>query len=116
MGLVMDEEDYKQRYRANFPTPTKPAVYYETIKNNATNVVQAKDEAIHTSKIADYLLFAAAECKTRDFILAVVEDTGVCELREPVMFYTAAAPSELLDHLKTLCSGLHALYMLVMQN
>ena len=45
--------------------PTKPAIYDETIPDNTTNVVQAKAEAIHTAKIADYLLFATAKCKTR---------------------------------------------------
>ena len=39
MGLVMDKDDYKQRYCAKFPTPTKPAVYDEKIPNKATKVV-----------------------------------------------------------------------------
>ena len=60
IGLVMDEYNYKQSYHVKFPTPTKPAVYNETIMNIATNVVQAKAEAIHPAKITDYLLFAAA--------------------------------------------------------
>ena len=68
----MDEDNYKQRYCTKFSTPTNPAVYDETIPDNATNVVWAKAEAVHTSKIVDYLLFAAAESETRDFILAVV--------------------------------------------
>ena len=63
MVLVMDEDDYQQRYRAKFPTPTKPAVYDETIPNNAMNVVQAKAEDVHTANIMDYLLFAAAKTK-----------------------------------------------------
>ena len=83
MGLVMEEENYKQLYRAKSPTPIKPAVYDETIPNNATNVVQSKAGAVHTSKIAYYLLFASAKRETCQFILAAVEDTWVCKLREP---------------------------------
>ena len=51
IGLVSDKEVYKQRYLAKFPNPTKLAIYDETIPNNATNVVQAKAEAIHTEKL-----------------------------------------------------------------
>ena len=57
VGLFMDEDDHKQHYHTKFPTPTNPAVYDETITNNATNVVQTKAEAVHTAKIANYLLF-----------------------------------------------------------
>ena len=115
-GLVMDEDNYKRRYHAKLPMPTNTTVYDETITNNATTVVQAKTEAVHTAKIMDYLLFAAAERETCDFILTVVEDTWVCELQETATFYTAMAPHELLDHLQTLCGGLHALDMLALKN
>ena len=54
MGLVMDEDDCKVRYGANFPKTTRPTVYNEDISNNTTNVVQAKAEAVHVDKIADY--------------------------------------------------------------
>ena len=51
MGLGMDKYNYKQRYWAKFPRTTKPAVYDDTIPNNATNVVWAKAEAVRTAKI-----------------------------------------------------------------
>ena len=88
MGLLMEEDDYKGRYGAKFPTNTKPAVYDEDIPNNAMNVVRAKAEAAHTAKISDYQLFAAAERETQSFIPAVIEDTWVRKLREPVTLYT----------------------------
>ena len=90
--LVMDEDDYKQRYCAKLPTPTNPNFYNESTPNNATDVVYSKDEAVHMSTIADYLLFSATELETHDFILGVVEDTRFRKLREPVTFYTAMVP------------------------
>ena len=68
------------------------------------------------AKIADCLLFATAKHETCDFILVVVEDTWVCELRETVTFYTVVAPSKILDHYQTLCGGLHVLNVLSLQN
>ena len=110
----MDEENYKQRYFAKFPTPTKFVIYDENILNNATNMAwsNSKDKFIHTAKIAVYQLIAAAKRETRDFILAAVDDKWVCKLCEPVTFYTVMAPSELLGHLQKLCGGLHDLNVL----
>ena len=53
---------------------------------------RAKAEAIRTAKIVDYQLFAAANRETGDFILAVMDDTWVHKLRDPITFYTATAP------------------------
>ena len=73
--LVMDEDDYKVRYFAKLPKTTRPAVYNKYISNNVMNVDRSKAKAVHTAKIADYPLFVAAERETRNFILAVIEDT-----------------------------------------
>ena len=84
IGLVLDKENYRYRYQYKFPMPNKWSVCDDTIPTNATNVVQSKSKAVHTVKIADYLIFAAAVRENCDFILAVVEYTWVRELREYV--------------------------------
>ena len=43
LGLIIDKEYYKQRYRAKLPTLNKLDIYNETIKNNSTNVARSKD-------------------------------------------------------------------------
>ena len=98
--LVTYEVDYEQHYCTKFPTPTKPAVYDEAIPNNTTNVDRTKAKAVHTSKIADDQLFAAAKRKTWNLILAVVDNKLVYELREPITFYTSVEPSYLLENLE----------------
>ena len=115
LGLIMDKEYYKQRYWIKFPTTTKPAVCDEKIPDNATNVDCAKAKAVYNANIADYQLFVAAKHETHNFILAVVYDIWVHELRDPVTFYTDISPSDLLDHLQKLCSGLHDLDVLNLQ-
>ena len=96
MGLVVDEDDYKVCYGAKLIKTTRSAIYNEDISNNATNVVLSKAEAVHTAKIADYQLFAAAKNETWDFIPAVIEDIWVRKLCEPVTLYTAISQSGLL--------------------
>ena len=44
----MNEESYKTRYGANFPTPARPAIYDVEIPINATNAVRARREAAHS--------------------------------------------------------------------
>ena len=112
----MDDDEYKVRYGAKFPKTTRPVVYDKDISNNATNVAWAKAEAVHTSKIADYQLFAAAKREAWKFILAVIEDTWVREFCDLVTLYTVVSLSRLLDHLQVLYSGLHALDVLALQN
>ena len=70
----MNEDAYKTRYGANFPTPARPVIYDVKIPIDAANAVWAWREAAHTSKKEDYRIFAAAERKSTNFILAVVED------------------------------------------
>ena len=56
------------------------------------------------------------QTKKRNFILAVIEDTWIRKLREPVTFYTVVSPYELLARLKNICGGLHDLDVLALQN
>ena len=51
MVIVMDEDNYKQWYRAKLPMTTNPSVYDEDIPNNATNGIRYKAEDVHTAKI-----------------------------------------------------------------
>ena len=78
--------------------------------------MRARLEAAHTAKKEDYRLFAAADCETRKLILAVVKDMWVHELRDPDLFYTAVKPRILLDHLQSMCVGLHATHVFNPQN
>ena len=73
-------------------------------------------ESAHTTKKEDYQLVSAADRKTSKFILAVVEDTWVCKLRDPDLFYTAVKPRALLDHLRSMCIGFHAMDVLNLKN
>ena len=92
VGLVMDEESYRALHGANFPTPSRPAIYDVDIPIEASNSVRVRREAAHTAKKEDCRLFAAAKLESRNFILAFVEDTWVRELRDPDLFYTAVKP------------------------
>ena len=112
----MDEDAYRAGHGANFPTPSRPAIYDVNIPIDASNAVRFRREATHTSKKEDYQLFAAAERESSKFILAVVKDTWVRELRDPDIFYTAVKPRELLKHLQAMCVGLHATDVMNLQN
>ena len=71
----MDEDAYKSRHGANFPTPSCPAIFDFDIPIDASNAVHVHREAGHTAKKEDYRLFAAAERESSKFILVVVKDT-----------------------------------------
>ena len=112
----MDEDAYKTRYGVNFPTPSCPVIYDVNIPIDASNAVRVRCKAAQTDNKEDYRLFAAAERKSSNFILAVVKYTWVRELHDPDLFYTAVNPPGLLAHLQTLCVGPHASDDLNLQN
>ena len=116
VGLIIDEDAYKACHGANFPKPSRPAIYDIDIPINFSNAVRFRCEAAHTAKKEDYRLFDAAERESSKFILAVVEDTWVRELRDPDLFYTAIKPRALLSHLQAMCVGLRATDVLNLQN
>ena len=112
----MDEDTYKSRYGANFPTPSRPAIYDVDIPIDSSNAVRFRHKAAHTAKKEYYRLFAAAQRETSKFILAVVKDTWVRELRDPYLCYTAVKPQDLLKHLQAMCVGLRATDVMNLQN
>ena len=50
VGLIMDEDAYKALHGANFPTPSRPAIYDVDIPIDASNTVRVRREAAHTTK------------------------------------------------------------------
>ena len=116
VGIIMNEDAYKAHYGANFPTLSRPAIYDVNIPIDASNAVRVRSKAAHTAKKEDYRIFAAAERESSNFILAVVKDTWVRELRDPNIFYTAVKPQALLAHIQTFCVGIRATDIINLQN
>lgn len=72
-------------------------------------------EAEHKPRVSDFKLYEAAECNAQHFIIAVVDDTWIHELKDSDT-YTEVTTQELLDYLQSVCGGLHALDVLTLQN
>ena len=62
------------------------------------------------------MTYDTARRETTQFVLAVVADTWVCELRDPETLYTEVDPRDLLAHLKARCTVRHALDLLALHN
>ena len=67
--------------------------------------LSARTEAPHKAKRADRSTYETARQETAQFILAIVKDTWVRELRDMENFYTDVAPKALLSHLQVGCTG-----------
>ena len=70
-----------------FPDPTRVRAYDPNIDNDSTAVVCARSEAAHNAKRANRA-FETARRETKNFLLAVVSDTCVRELRDTDSMYT----------------------------
>ena len=79
-------------------------------------VVRARTEAAHKAERVDRATYKTARQETSQFVLAVVADTCVQELRDVETIYTEVAPKDLLSHLQAGCTGQHALDLLALHN
>ena len=93
-----------------------PAIYDATITKDTVPFERGKKEITWKVKRADYDVYDTAIRCTSNFIIAVVEDTLICELRDPISRYNDAAPWAIMLHLTTTGVGIHALDMLTLQN
>ena len=116
IGIVWAKPAYLKRYGKAFPEPTRVGAYDLEIDDNATSVVRARLEAAHKARRADRATYDTARRETTQFMLAVVADTWVRELRDPETLYTEVDPRDLLTHLQAGCTGRHALDLLALHN
>ena len=116
IGIVRAKPAYLNCYGEAFPEPTRVRAYDLDINDDATAVVRARLEAAHKARRADRATYDTARQETTQFVLAVVTDTGVRELRDPETIYTEVDPQDLLAHLQAGCTGLHALDLLALHN
>ena len=116
IGIVRAKPDYLKCYGKEFPKPTRVGAYNLDIDNDATAVVRARLKAAHKARRADRATYDTARRETTQFVLAVVADTWVRELRDPKTIYTEVYPRDLLAHLQAGCTGQHALEILALHN
>lgn len=116
VGIILNNSAYRAEYGTSFARPTKLPIYDAAIQEEAQPVVCARMEAEHKARRADYKIYETAKRESQQFILAVVEDTWVRELKSSSTFYARVKAKDLLDHLQATCTGLHALYVLTLQN
>ncbi len=107
-GLVANKDRYLHHYNAPFVCPaTRPACYDPAINTEASCINRVCAKTTWAAKIQDYKAFEAAECGVKVFIKAVVQDTWICNLRNPEMFYSNDTALALFNHLCDCSGGLH---------
>ena len=94
IGIVRAKPVYLKRYGEAFPEPTRVGAYDLDIDDDATSVVRARLEAAHKAWRADRSKYDTARRETTQFVLAVVADTWVRELKDPETIYTEVDPQD----------------------
>ena len=100
IGPIRPEVAYVTRYGKAFPELIIVGAYDKNINNDATDVVSARSEAAHKSKRADCATYATAVREMTQFVLTVVANTWVRELRDSDSLYTEVYPKDLFAHLQ----------------
>ena len=63
----------------------------------------------------DYKLFSKAKLEACAMILHAVDKTWVLKLKDEENLFTKVTPRQLLDHLQSICGGLHTIAVLALQ-
>ena len=71
---------------------------------------------MHRARRADHATFETPQQETTQFVLAVVADTWVRELKDTDTIYTKVYPQYLFAHLQEGCTGRHTLNLLALHN
>ena len=116
IGIIWSKPVYLKRYGKAFPEPTRVGAYDLDIDNEATAVVRARLEAAHKARRADRATYDTARRETTQFVLSVVPDTWVRELRDQETIYSKVDPRDLLARLQAECTVRHALDLLALHN
>ena len=101
IGLIRPKLAYVARYGEAFPEANRVRVYDPDIDDNTTAVVRARLEVTHKAKRAYRATFETARRETTQFLLVVVADTWVRELRDTDSLYTKVGPEDLFAHLQS---------------
>ena len=96
IGLIWLVAAYTTRYGAEFSEPTRIGAYDAAIDDDTMSVVRARTKAARKAKRTNRGTYEAAWKEPVQFILAVIEDKWVRELRYTKTFYTNVAPKALL--------------------
>ena len=116
IGIIRAKPAYLKRYGKVFPEPKRVRDYNLEIDDDDTAVIRARLEAAHKARRADRATFDTVRRDTTQFVLVVVADTWVRELRDPNTIYTEVDPRDLFAHLQAGCTGRHALDLLALHN
>ena len=99
-----------------FHSPTRQAVCDLTISYNYKPVIVRKEEITWKARVNNYKMFATAKLKAHALILHAVDETWILDLKDKETLLTQVTTRQLLDHLQSICGGLHAINVLVLQN
>ena len=116
IGLIQPEAAYVSCYGEAFPELTRVEAYDKNIDDDNTAVVRARSKAAHKAKRADRITYETARRETTQFMLAVIADTWVQELRYSDSLYTEVSSKDLFVHLQARCTVWHALNLLTLHN
>ena len=116
IGIIQSTDKYARKYGRAFKIPARVGAYDETLAEDAKSVARARGEAKHRAKRLDRTTYETARRETSSFILKVVEDTWIRELKDLESFYTEVEPRDLLVHLQDQCTGRHAIDILALQD
>ncbi len=114
-GFVANVDCYLYHYGPPFICPaTCPTCYDPAINTEASCVNRVCAKTALPALLLDYKAYKATEHGVKVFIQAVVNDTWICNLRDPETFYSNVTALAIFNHLCKCSGSLHGLNMVLL--
>jgi uncharacterized ParB-like nuclease family protein len=115
-GIITDATTYAADHGSvAFVCPTRLPLYDATIPIDATKVVQVRAETAHQARVNDYASFEAAEHGDAKFLMEVVNNLWINNLKDADTFYTKVTALQIVVHNDANSGGLHSIDMLTLR-
>jgi hypothetical protein len=115
VGVIHMESAYMADHSSTaIPTPKCLGLWNDKIAKDATVVEMKKAKAIHKTCSKDYKIWKTAKDGCKKLICAAVEEVYINKPKDGTTFFHKIFACDLLKHLETNSTGLHALNIVAM--
>ena len=118
MGLVNKDAAYATEYGELFPQPFLPGIYASDIDTTKyASLANRKKEAVHKANIADWEIYDVGKSEAYRLSPTSLRMSGSLHFRRggPAL-YVKRKTKELMDQLRVVCTGHHAIDLLEFQD
>ncbi len=99
-GIIVEVAKYLAMAGVTFTDPTHPGIYPAGLAVNAAAGTQAREEAEHKERLAQFEIFKGVKQALKDIVLEAVEHDYLLKIKDETLGFLNQTPRQIINHLK----------------